>query len=431
MFSNRLPLPQVFLFLILILAARMAALAQTFETDSSFLCDDCDYTVTGYMTDGKKLNIQPGDVICLDARRKYTRIVLKNIVGTEDDPVIIRNCGGVAEIYSRDGFGMKFQQSKHFKLAGDGSVDSFGIKITTEKGFYLTMENFTTDFEISRVEIAGATENGLGEKSGFAGIGIKTSPYQDCELFSDSTKQAWTMQNIAIHHNYIHDTGGEGLYIGHGFYMGRKEKRCPNVTYPHTIQQVRIYENLIENVGYDGIQIKDANKDVAVYNNVIRNYGTKGKNAHNEGLFIGEGTTGKFYGNIVDTGTGNGCQIQGIGNIDIFNNFFFNSGENGIYAASGHHAYRYPDGYFNITDNIIYNSRDLGFVFYNDKGGIKKFENNMVIKAGTLTKDGAKVVMNDNIFTNESDQDDIIRQLLLQAYARTSARIGIETVPVE
>lgn len=238
------------------------------------------------------------------------------------------------------------------------------------------------------------------------------------------------MQNIHIHNNYIHDTGGEGLYIGHGFFLGRQEKNCPKKTFPHTIRCVRIYENLIEDVGYDGIQIKDADKDVAVYDNIIRNYGTRGKKAHNEGIFIGEGTTGKFYGNIIDTGSGNGFQIQGIGNIDIFNNYIMNAGENGIYAASGYHAYRHPDGYFNITDNIIYHSKQIGFVFYNDAGGTKKFENNMVIMADQLLKDGANVEMYNNLLSNKITDEGSIKSLVEKAYTKTSAQLGIVN-PVE
>ena len=365
-------------------------------------CKSCDFIVWEYETNGSELGIKPGDVICLSAFKNYNRLLFTHIVGTEEKPVIIRNCGGTAKVYSKAGFGIKFENSKHFKVLGDGGHDKFGIRISTEKGFFLTMEKFSSNFEIARVEIAGPVENGLGNESGFAGIGVKTSPYQDCELFADSTRTAWVMRDVRIHHNYIHDTGGEGLYIGHGFYKGRKEKQCDSVTYSHSIKGVRIHNNLIENIGYDGIQIKNADEDVAVYGNVIRNYGTKNNGPHNEGLFIGEGTTGKFYENLVDTGTGNGCQIQGMGNLDITNNVFINSGENGIYAAHGSQVIRVKGGYFNISDNTIYNSAKAGFVFYNNDGGPKIFANNKVVLAGTLNKKGAVVEMKDNLFTNEA-----------------------------
>lgn len=362
---------------------------------------ECDFTVDEHLTDGEALNVQPGDVICLKGNFTYDRLLFRNIVGTRSQPVIIRNDGGVASIYSNEHYGMKFENSKNFKLLGNGSTDEYGIKVTTEKGFYVTMEMFTTDFEISRIEVAGANANGLGDRSGFAGIGVKTSPYQDCELFKDPTRQAWIMRNVNIHDNYVHDIGGEGIYMGHGFYNGRTESSCSNITYSHSIQGVRITNNLIENVGYDGIQIKNADSDVEVSLNTIRNYGTKDNNAHNEGLFIGEGTTGKFFKNIIDTGTGNGCQIQGMGNLTIYNNLFINSGGNGIYASSGPHAFRISDGFFHIYNNTIYNSAEYGFIFHNNDGGVKRFANNLIVKAGTLTKQSAEVEMENNLLTND------------------------------
>lgn len=372
-------------------------------------CGTCDYIVWEYETDGRKIGVQPGDVICLSAAKNYKRLLFKYIEGTKDKPVIIRNCGGTAKVYSADAFGIKFEHSKHFKIVGDGGPGKYGIKISTEKGFFLTMEKLTTDFEIARLEIAGPQEKGMGPKAGFAGIGVKTSPYQNCELFTDPTRNAWVMTNVSIHDNYIHDTGGEGLYIGHGFYKGRKEKQCAEVTYSHSIKGLRIYNNLIENVGYDGMQIKNADQDVEVYNNVVRSYGTLNHGAHNEGLFIGEGTTGRFYNNLIDTGTGNGCQIQGIGNLDIHDNVFINSGENGIYAAHGAQVVRWKDAYFNISNNTIYNSALMGFVFYNNDGGPKTFANNKVVLAGTLTKSGATVEMVNNVFSN---QPEVVAQIV-------------------
>ncbi len=369
-------------------------------TTNPTACGVCDYVVDSYATDGKLLNIKPGSVICLSSAKTYNRLVFRNIVGTKSAPIIIRNCGGVARIYSKEGFGLKFENSKDFKVLGTGSSDTYGIKVTTEKGFFVTMERFTTDFEIANVEVAGASPNGLGETAGFAGIGVKTSPYQDCDVFADPTRKAWIMRNISIHNNYIHDVGGEGLYIGHGFYTGRKESDCSVTTYSHSIQGLRVFKNRIEDVGYDGMQIKNADRDVQVYDNVVRNYGTKDNAPHNEGLFIGEGTTGRFFRNTIDTGTGTGCQVQGMGNLDIYNNLFINSGEHGMYVTMGAYSERLSNGYFNILNNTIYKSGGTGFVFFNGAGGIKRFNNNLVVAAQTLTQNGAPMEQKNNIFSN-------------------------------
>ncbi len=373
------------------------------EEEAVFPCDQCDYIVSEHETNGDGLGVQPGQIVCLDAKVAYSNLVFSDLKGTPDSPILIRNCGGISRIYSKMAYGVKFERSDNFHLTGDGAgSDRFGIQITTEKGFYLTLENFTSDFEISQIEIKGASPSGSDlESGGFAGIGIKTSPYHDCTLFEDSTRQAWILRNVKIYHNYIHDTGGEGLYIGHGFYGGRKEADCEDTTWSHSIKNIQVYENLIENVGYDGIQIKNADEDVQVYNNIIRNYGTRKEPWQNEGLFIGEGSIGQYFGNIIDTGSGSGCQVQGIGNIDLYENYFMNSGENGIYITSGVYVVRWPQAYFNISRNVIFNTQGTGFEFHEAYGGPKNFTDNVVMEAGALMEQDANVEMDNNILSND------------------------------
>jgi hypothetical protein len=390
--------------LVICFFAGMISIKQSAKKPDPFPCAECDYIVKGYHTNGKALKIQPGQVLCLDAGRMYEKVVFSNLNGTERDPIIVRNCGGRAIVSSPGGFAIKFENSENFKLIGDGDEQvSYGIKVTTRTGFYISVEKFSTDFEISRIEVAGESENGLGENAGFAGMGIKTSPYQDCQLFSDSTRKAWVMRNVKIHHNYIHDVGGEGLYIGHGFYKGRIEAKCTVKTYSHSIEGLRVHDNLIKNTGYDGIQIKNADKDCEVFNNVITNYGTRNEQAHNEGLFIGEGVTGKVYNNYIKHGTGHGIQFQGMGNNDIFNNVVIEAGEDGFNSSGSSMAVYIPNGYFNIFNNTIYNSGRNGFVIFNMHGGPKRVVNNLVVKAGMkLASKGALLDSSHNIMTQNT-----------------------------
>jgi hypothetical protein len=372
------------------------------KTSPNFSCAECDYIVKGYHNDGNKINIRPGQVICFDASMTYKTIKFSNIKGTPDNPIIIRNCGGVANITA----GLRFEHCENFKLIGDGwSEARYGIKVSTASSFFIAFEMFTTDFEVAQIEVAGYNKNGIGEGSGFAGMGVKTSPYQDCQLFTDSTRQAWIMRNVHIHDNWVHDTGGEGMYIGHGFYSGRKEKRCGFAvkTWSHSIKGLRLHHNLVENTGWDGIQIKNADEDTEVYNNVIRNYGTLNHKAHNEGLMLCDGVTGKAYNNLIDTGTGHGIMFQGMGNNDVFNNIILNAGEDGFNGTGSSMGLYLPDGYVRIFNNTIYNSKKDGFTFFNSRGGEKLIMNNLVIKAGRkLYPKGAKVTLANNIFTQDS-----------------------------
>lgn len=366
----------------------------------TYSCSQCDYIVKGYHNDGRKIPVFPGQVICFDALVTYKTVKLSHIKGTKLKPVIIRNCGGVATISE----GLRVENSEHFKLVGDGAANAqYGLKIQTHKSFYASFEMFTTDFEIANVEVAGYNKNGEGEGSGFAGFGIKTSPYQACEMFKDSTRQAWVMRNVNVHHNWIHDTGGEGMYIGHGFYSGRKEQKCPFKTWSHSIKGFRLHHNLVENTGWDGIQIKNVDEDCEVYNNIVRNYGTRGHRAHNEGLMLADGVTGKAYNNLIDTGTGHGIMFQGMGDNDVFNNIILNAGEDGFNGTASVMGLYLPNGYYRIFNNTIYNSGEDGFTFFSARGGEKLIMNNLVIKAGgKLYPKGAKVTLANNIFIQDS-----------------------------
>ncbi len=366
-----------------------------------FDCRECDYVVKGYLTDGDKLGIKPGDVICLDGYKIYKALKFTNIKGTAQQPVVIRNCAAVATITE----GIRFEQSSNFRLLGDGVKDApYGIKVSIPKSFFVTFEKFTTDFEVARIEVAGLEPNGIGEQAGFAGIGIKTSPYQACDVFTDSTRTAWVMRNVNIHHNYIHDVGGEGLYIGHGFYKGRKEGKCPSKTWSHSIKKLRVHHNIIENTGYDGIQVKNADEDCEIHNNIIRNYGTQNHGAHNEGLILADGVTGKAYNNLIDTGTGHGIMFQGMGNNEIFNNIIVNAGQDGFNGTRSPTMGVYlVDGYYHFFHNTIINAAKTGFVYYAGAGGAKLVMNNLIIQSrGKLQGKGAKLQFENNVCLMDS-----------------------------
>ncbi len=364
---------------------------------------NCDHVVGPQRgpVNGETLGVLPGDVICIDGDQEYNSMVWTNIVGTESDPIIIKNCGGQVHINpSVSSYGWKFERSKHFKILGNGDPKfKYGIKVTTRTGFYLTFEVFTTNFEVAHLEIAGAAPNGIGDGNGFAGIGVKTSPYQGCDIFTDPTRTAWVMDEIKIHTNYIHDVGGEGLYVGHGFYNGRKESACDERTYSHAIKNLEIYDNIIENVGFDGMQIKNADENALIHGNIIRNYGTRNHGAHNEGLFIGDATEALVYSNWVENGSGHGIQINGFGESEYFNNVIINSGVDGIYLNNNNPSFANKDGVFKIYNNTFINMGDEGFEAYTPQK-IELKNNIFVNNIGSDTR-GSKPVSETNIFTKD------------------------------
>ena len=164
----------------------------------------CTYTVPvstkSIVVDGKALGLKPGAVVCLKGGATYKNITFKNIRGTAANPIIIKNCGGTVTFNATGTFyGIKTQLSSHFRITG-GTGSTYGIKVIGGQ-HSVTLEYLTTNVEFDHVEVA---------KSGFSGIMAKTDPSCD----NATIRGNFVMYDVKIHDNYVHDTGGEGMYLG-------------------------------------------------------------------------------------------------------------------------------------------------------------------------------------------------------------------------
>lgn len=347
---------------------------------------NCDHIIPVSQTtiSGTTLNIQPGDTICLQAGLKPF-IYFTKINGDSLNPVVIMNTNGTVIVQNTSyNYGIKFAQSSYFRLTGAG-IDSleYGIKILqTKTGTNgLTLDEKSTNFEVDHLEISN---------TGFAGIMCKTDP--KCDLSTNAGN--FTMRDVRIHDNYIYNTGGEGMYIGHSYYSGYNTT-CngqPAILYPHEIKGLRVYHNRVEGTWYDGIQIGCANEDCEIYENTVLNYGTGSNNSHITGIQLGGGTTGKCYNNFVSGGMGTGIMVFGLGNIVIANNVIENAGLNyfpndptkrvyGIYIGERE---TWAGSYFNLVNNTIVNVKTDGIRFANQNSTNNKIANNIIINPGSL-----------------------------------------------
>lgn len=283
-------------------------------------CSTCTYIVPSntntQVVDGKTLALKPGSVICLSSTSAYGNITFKNLLGAVDNPIIITNCGGTATMTATGRpYNMKTENSKYFKITG-GSGTTYGIKLIGGHAG-LTLEKLSTDFEVNNIEITS---------SGFAGIMAKTDPTCD-----DATIRGnFVMRNVSLHDNYVHDTGGEGLYVGNSFYSGRT-LTC-GLRLPHLIDGLKIYNNKVVKSGWDGIQIGCAINGAYVYNNTIENYGYLKSKFQDTGIQFSEGTKGICYGNFIKQGSGTAINIIGHGDTYLHDNIIINAGTFGIFC---------------------------------------------------------------------------------------------------
>lgn len=338
--------------------------------------------------DGQKApynRLKPGNTLCIQAG-SYQELRFINFRGSGGKPITIKNCGG--QVRTNDGIAII--KSRYIKFSGTGHPSvKYGIKILRAKGTGLNVTGLSSNVEIENVEI---------QNTGFAGIMVKTDP--QCNQ-PQTWRKNYTFYDLKIHDCYIHDTHGEGMYIGYTGGFERSNKKCNGrQIFGHLFKSVRIHDNLIVKSGWDGFQLSLAVQDVQVYRNTVIGYGTKKVVYQNFGWSIGGGTRGKFYSNFiyqldVFKQRGNpqnfkGSGIQIISNRDTFfyNNVIVNSERHGVFIHNrlSRNMLNFKEGYYFINNTIV--GSGLSGIFYNSASTLQKdeklnwrriFYNNLVV----------------------------------------------------
>ena len=344
----------------------------------------CDHTISASQTyvDGSTLNILPGDTICLAASIK-SNLQLHNFHGDSINNIVFINYGGSVIVQNAaQPYVIKLDNCSFFRFTGTGvNTVKYGIKAFGSRGNGLSLDDKSTNYEVDHIEIAN---------TGFAGIMAKTEPRSDLS----TNRGNFTQYQTILHDNYIHNTGGEGFYVGHSFYSGYRTtcKGQPDTLFPHELNGVRIYKNLVDSSHWDGIQVGCATRDCEIFGNRILNYGVVSINGQNSGIQIGGGTTGKCYNNYIVNGTGNGISILGTDNNSFYNNVIINPGLNFYPADISKRVYgifcddrtTVPGRSFNFYNNTIIHPKTDGIRFYSAMSNSNKFYNNLIAEPGSL-----------------------------------------------
>jgi len=333
----------------------------------------CTYVVpytTGTTTvDGAKLGLKPGAVVCIEGNKTWGNFIFKNIRGSSTAPITIKNCGGTATVNATGkGFGIRTEMSSYFRVTGTTGSGTSGYGIKVSGGHMsITFDKQSTNFELDHVEVYG---------SGFAGVVAKTDPACD----NLGVRGYFTMRDTKFHDNYVHDTSGEGFYVGNSFWLGGVNTSC-GLKFPHAVENAKVYNNLIRNSGWESIQVGSAPVGTEVYGNRIENYGVKNVKAQNNGIQFGEGTVGKLYNNFIKGGLGNGIILVGNGQNLVHDNVIVNAGEDGIFADD-----RVYGAGFTFTNNTIIRPGLNGIRLYADQVTLSKIQNNIIIAPGNYYK---------------------------------------------
>ena len=331
--------------------------------------------------DANEYNVNPGDTIYIESGyRKQLR--LANFHGNSSNYIVFVNLGGEVIFENDNQYGILIQNCSFFRLTGTGSRQSdYGIRIlkTRDNASGMTINSLSTDFEIDHIEIAN---------TGFAGIMAFSQPTAD----KTANRGNFVQRNTIIHDNYIHNTVGEGLYIGHSFYNGVNSGSSSELLLPHELKGVRIYNNRIEYSGWDGMQVGCATEDCEIYNNKIHNYGEGMVVSQHSGIQISGGTTGKCYNNEIVNGSGHGISVFGLGDNLVYNNLILNAGYNyfpedntkRIYGIFCDDRSTIVGKSFNFINNTIISPKSDGIRLYSTQSRRNKILNNAIINPGSI-----------------------------------------------
>ena len=164
-----------------------------------------------------QVNYSPGNTICIPAGtyRGLRSMILLNRNGSGKNYKLWRKVVIDETVYP----GISIQRSQYVNIAGNRVIAMrlMALRCPDRKQCCcIYVENLSSDVEINNIEISSA---------GFAGIMGKTDPY--CGNPDTWRSNGYILNNLKIHHNYIHDTGGEGIYLGFtGGYKIESNRNC-------------------------------------------------------------------------------------------------------------------------------------------------------------------------------------------------------------
>jgi len=354
--------------------------------------------------------LHPGDTVCLLPGQK-SYLALSYIHGTKEAPIVICNVDGLVSIFGFY-FGLRIDSCSHIKVTGSGLNSlKYGIQILNIGGAGISVERLSTDVEIERIEVG---------KTQLVGIFAKTDP--DCDL--KSVRGRYTLRNLLIHDNYFHHTGMEGMYIGSSFYDGETIKcdGVDTVVLPHLLKGVKVYNNIIKNTGWDGIQVSCSDSCSEIHDNSIQNDSDSAYMNQMSGILIGGGSVSDCYNNIIQNGKGDGIDLFSLGDQKIYNNLIINQGKtyhpdenfypyekHGIYV--GNNITTTLAGYL-ICYNTIISPKSIGIKFTNLSSKKNLISNNIIVNPGlygtigneafiNITETSIDVTVTNNYLNNE------------------------------
>jgi hypothetical protein len=244
---------------------------------------------------GQKILIAGGD---------YDAIWIECIAsGTKNKPIIITNYNGQVKAKQ-----IKIAGLNHFKLSGKFDPKSKtgdaaftghdgGYAYSQGKyGFFIDNQWQNTDIFLLEITSKKIKDSELTEMCSNFELEYLESGNGGYSNVIKANNEKYISENIKIHDCYIHDTNGEGIYMGNTSTNGDQG----------IFRNVEIFNNRILRTGLDGLQVVQIGGGTKIHNNVIDG-GMKWRSAFMDNQDFGASLSFvsgdvAFYNNIIVNG---------------------------------------------------------------------------------------------------------------------------------
>lgn len=295
------------------------------RSDAGRKVHTADIAQSSYFQNGQigGVKVMPGDLVRISGAAKAD-FAFFNFQGEPGQPIHVINDGPVSNVDTS--WLMHLINCRHVIIDGLGDDGlTHGIKLANAKdgGQAVFVRNYTqgsntsagsTDIEIFGVEVADGPDSGFRIWNGGS------------EQFNASN---WKLENLRLHHNYVHDVAAEGFYVG--YYTDNVDLQP--TSYPLT--DAKVYRNTVKDAGWDGMQFGSCVSGLEVHDNVVTGSGKADMANQRSSLQWNPGNSGAAYGNRFIGGVGVDLQVGCTGGDTVmFGNVFIGS-EAGFYVHAG------------------------------------------------------------------------------------------------
>ncbi len=197
----------------------------------------------------------------------------------------------------------------------------------------------------------------------------------------------WKFNNDTVMYCKIHDTNGEGMYMGHTFFFDGGQPASGYQPVPH--DGLYIGYDSVTNAGWDGIQISNA-FNTTIEHNYINTTGTLNISSQLYGIIFGGLSWGTVRYNTIKHAASSGIAIFGKDTVRVYGNTIDSCGGTGIDApftsiyindnTVQSNPYSYPNLIYYLQDNCISNMSS-----YSGGAAIRSTNSNGTTRASFIT----------------------------------------------